>query len=73
MQLIADFFASGVPFLPHAPLWHPVPRLNQALVRLEIVVLDVVDIVVSKLNASMQTTRPTSTRWSISTWCPTSG
>jgi uncharacterized nucleotidyltransferase DUF6036 len=48
-KLYVDIVANGVPFLPHAPLWHPVPGLNQALVRLEIVVLDVVDVVVSKL------------------------
>lgn len=48
-KLYVDIVANGVPFLPHAPLWHPVPELNQTLVRLEIVVLDVVDVVVSKL------------------------
>lgn len=48
-KLYVDIVANGVPFLPHAPLWHPVPGLNQALVRLEIAVLDVVDVVVSKL------------------------
>lgn len=48
-KLYVDIVANGVPFLPHAPLWHPVPDLNQALVRLDIVVLDVVDVVVSKL------------------------
>lgn len=48
-NLYVDIVANGVPFLPHAPLWHPVLGLNQALVRLEIAVLDVVDVVVSKL------------------------
>jgi hypothetical protein len=48
-KLYVDIVANGVPFLPHAPLWHPVSGLNQVLARLEIVVLDVVDVVVSKL------------------------
>jgi len=42
-NLYIDIVANGVPFLPHSPVWHPVPRLNQTLVRLEVVVLDVVD------------------------------
>ena len=48
-KLYIDIVANGVPFLPHAPVWHPVLGLNQALVHLEVVVLDVVDVVVSKL------------------------
>ncbi|HEY0483685.1 MAG TPA: hypothetical protein VGD37_39470 [Kofleriaceae bacterium] len=40
---------SGLPFLPDEPLWHPVPALNGVLERLEVVALDVVDVVVSKL------------------------
>jgi hypothetical protein len=38
-----------VPFFPRVPVWHPIPTLNQALARLEVFVLDVVDVMVSKL------------------------
>ena len=48
-KLYIDIVANGVPFLPHAPVWHPVLGLNQVLAHLEVVVLDVVDVVVSKL------------------------
>lgn len=48
-NLYIDIVANGVPFLPHVPVWHPVPRLNAVLEHLEVVVLDVVDVVVSKL------------------------
>ena len=41
--------ANGLPFLPHVPVWRPVPSLNAVLERLDVVVLDVVDVVVSKL------------------------
>ncbi len=40
---------NGIPFLPHVPLWHPVPDLNASLRRFEVLALDVVDVVVSKL------------------------
>ena len=49
--LYVDIVANGVPFLPHVPLWHPVPALNSLLERLDVVVLDVVDVVVSKRKA----------------------
>jgi len=48
-KLYIDIVGNGVPFLPHVPVWHPVPRLNAVLEHLEVVVLDVVDVVVSKL------------------------
>jgi hypothetical protein len=48
-RLYIDIVANGIPFLPHAPIWHPVSELNATLAHLELVVLDVVDVVVSKL------------------------
>jgi hypothetical protein len=48
-NMYIDIVANGVPFLPHVPVWHPVPHLNDTLQRLELVVLDIVDVVVSKL------------------------
>lgn len=43
-----DIVAPGLPFLPQQPLYHPT-ALNQSLRNLEIAVLDVIDVVVSKL------------------------
>jgi Nucleotidyltransferase of unknown function (DUF6036) len=40
---------SGLPFLPHVPLYHALDELNASLQHFEIQVLDVVDVVVSKL------------------------
>jgi hypothetical protein len=45
-----DLVAPGLPFLPQGPCWHRLGELNQALQRIEVSVLDVVDVVVSKLN-----------------------
>lgn len=47
--LYIEIVASGLPFLPQAPLYHPRVELNASLSRFEIEVLDVVDVVVSKL------------------------
>ena len=44
-----EVVSSGFPFLPHVPLYHPVEALNATLQHFEIHVLDVVDVVVSKL------------------------
>lgn len=44
-----DIVKAGIPFLPQAPLWHPMPELNESLQHFEIHVLDVVDVMVSKL------------------------
>ncbi len=44
-----DVVGSGIPLLPSAPLWHPKVELNAKLETFEITVLDVVDVVVSKL------------------------
>lgn len=48
-SIYLDIVPNGLPFLPHVPLWHPVPDINGALQHLELRVLDVVDVVVSKL------------------------
>jgi len=48
-SMYIDIVANGLPFLPHGPLWHPVSDLNVRLLSLELVALDVVDVVVSKL------------------------
>ncbi len=47
-RLYLEIVGSGVPFLPHGPLWHPLAALNASMTRFEIEVLDVVDVVVSK-------------------------
>ena len=44
-----DIVAGGLPFLPQGPLWHPLGELNASLTTFNVVVLDVVDLVVSKL------------------------
>lgn len=48
-NLYVDIVANGIPFLPHVPQWHPVTEINNALQHLELVALDIVDVVVSKL------------------------
>lgn len=48
-RLYIDIVGNGIPFLPHGPLWHPVAAVNGKLRRIELVALDVVDVVVSKL------------------------
>lgn len=47
--LYLQFVASGLPLLPHVPLFHKLDALNASLRHFEIHVLDVVDVVVSKL------------------------
>jgi hypothetical protein len=44
-----EFVPGGLPLLRQSPLWHPRVRLSAALRHFEIEVLDVVDVVVSKL------------------------
>jgi len=44
-----EFVSSGLPFLPQVPLYHSQSKLNGSLRYLDIEVLDVVDVVVSKL------------------------
>lgn len=48
-RMYLDVVANGVPFLPSPPLWHSLAELNASLHTFEIEVLDVVDVVVSKL------------------------
>lgn len=48
-RLYVDVVASGIPFLPTVPAWHPTASLNAQLKHLELRVLDIVDVVVSKL------------------------
>ncbi len=48
-NIFIDIVANGLPFLPHVPLWHPALGLNRTLVRLEVQMLDVTDVIVSKL------------------------
>jgi hypothetical protein len=48
-QVYLDVVNSGLPFLPHPLVWHPVDRLDALLRNFEILVLDVTDVVVSKL------------------------
>jgi hypothetical protein len=48
-KLYVDIVGNGLPFLPHVPVWHEIPTLNESLTNLEIRALDVVDVVVSKL------------------------
>jgi hypothetical protein len=45
--MYVQIVSEGIPFLPQVPHWRTVPDLT--LVNLEVVVLDVVDVVVSKL------------------------
>lgn len=44
-----DVVANGLPFLPSPPRWHAQGELNATLTTFEVEVLDVVDVVVSKL------------------------
>ena len=46
--LYLDIVISGLPFLPHAPGFHPQARLNATLRHFRIEALDVVDVVVTK-------------------------
>lgn len=48
-KLYVDVVANGIPFLPAIPSWHSAIELNARLTSLELRVLDVVDVVVSKL------------------------
>lgn len=41
--------APGLPFLPQTPLWHALAALNARLEHFDVYVLDVVDVVVSKI------------------------
>lgn len=44
-----EVVANGIPFLPLVPVWRPMDRVNRMLQCIEVVALDAVDVVVSKL------------------------
>jgi hypothetical protein len=48
-RMYIDFVTPALPFLPAAPEWHEASELNAKLRKFSVVVLDVVDVVVSKL------------------------
>ncbi|HSN30415.1 MAG TPA: DUF6036 family nucleotidyltransferase [Kofleriaceae bacterium] len=48
-HLYVDIVANGVPFLPHAPRWLKPVGLNDGYTNIELLALDIVDVVVSKL------------------------
>lgn len=48
-QLYLEIVANSLPLLPQVPRWHSLPVLNGSLRHFELEVLDVVDVVVSKL------------------------
>ena len=47
--LYLDIVSQAIPFLPQRPLLHPLPKLNATLRHFSVEVLDVVDVVVTKL------------------------
>lgn len=48
-SLYLDIVRNGIPFLPHVPHWRSAPEIDGALVHFELRILDIVDVVVSKL------------------------
>jgi len=48
-RMYLDLVSSGIPFLPHAPRYHVLEELDAELQHLELHVLDLVDVCVSKL------------------------
>lgn len=48
-RIYLDIVRNGIPFLPLSARWHPVTALDGALRNFQVSVLDVVDVVVSKL------------------------
>jgi hypothetical protein len=48
-QVYLDVVSPGLPFLPRPPRWHPVEGLNSKLKHFQVLVLDVIDVVISKL------------------------
>lgn len=48
-KVYLDIVQNGLPFLPQVPLCHPLVNLNPFLQHFEVEVLDIVDVVVSKL------------------------
>jgi Nucleotidyltransferase of unknown function (DUF6036) len=48
-RLYIEVVSQGVPFLAHAPKWHELAELSASLMHFDVRVLDIVDVVVSKL------------------------
>lgn len=48
-RMYVEVVPNGLPFLPQPSKFHPLPDLNRSLKHFEIEVLDIVDVVVSKL------------------------
>lgn len=48
-RMYIEIVSQGLPFLPQAPSWHELPALNARLHKFHVRVLDVVDVVLSKL------------------------
>ena len=48
-RIYIDVVANGIPFLPQVPIWHPRVLPSPSLLHVDVMVLDVVDVVVSKL------------------------
>ena len=48
-RLYIDIVSEGIPFLPQGPNWHPLTELNASLRHFDLLALDIVDVVVSKL------------------------
>lgn len=48
-HLYIDIVFRALPFLPPEPIFYPLPRLNKELVNFRVEVLDVVDVLISKL------------------------
>jgi hypothetical protein len=48
-KLYIEIVSSGLPLLPQAPAWRDIPELNKDLTSFRLEVLDVLDVIVSKL------------------------
>jgi hypothetical protein len=48
-RIYVETVPRGLPFLPQQPVWHPRSEINDRLRHFDVFVLDVVDVVVSKL------------------------
>jgi hypothetical protein len=48
-RVYLEFVGQGFPFLPRPPIFHPIDDLNGSLAHFTVEVLDVIDVVVSKL------------------------
>jgi Nucleotidyltransferase of unknown function (DUF6036) len=48
-RVYLDIVANGIPFLPREPTWNAIPAVSDGCRHFEVVALDIVDVVVSKL------------------------